>query len=146
MRILIVDDHALVRRGLRAILEMHPGWDLCGEASGGLEAITKAQELLPDIVIMDVSMPGTSGLEATREIVRAQPDIAVLIVTMHEASQLVAAAREAGASGYLLKSDTDAHLIEALTALSRRETYFPPAVSSPADPRPAGARDSTSRS
>jgi DNA-binding NarL/FixJ family response regulator len=124
-RVLIADDHTLVRRGLRAILESDPEWEVCGEASSGLEAVTKARELLPDVVIMDVSMPGTSGLEATRQIVQTQSGIAVLIVSVHESIQLVSAAREAGARGYLFKIDSDVHLIEALKALCRHETYFP---------------------
>ena len=127
MRVLIADDHGVVRRGLRALLDSLPQWEVCGEASGGLEAVAKANELLPDLVIMDISMPGTSGLEATRQILAAQPRVAVLIVTVHDSKQLVSAARDAGARGYVLKSGPEAHLLEALAALSRHETYSPSA-------------------
>jgi len=122
---LIADDHPLVRRGLRSLLEAHAEWEVCGEASSGPEAFGKAKELLPDIVVMDISMPGPSGLEATRQICEALPQTEVLIVTMHGSRELISAAREAGARGYLVKSDSVAHLIEALSAVRRHEPYFP---------------------
>ena len=124
-RVLIADDHTLVRRGMRAILEMHPDWEVCGEASSGPEAVGKAKELLPDVIIMDISMPGPSGLDATREIREVLPQTAVLIVSMHDSRELNLAAREAGARGYLSKSETDGRLIEALSAVCRGEPYFP---------------------
>jgi len=124
-RVLIADDHTLVRRGMRAILEMHPEWEVCGEASNGPEAVRKAKEMLPDVVIMDISMPGPSGLDATREIREALPQTGVLIVSMHDSRELISAARESGARGYLCKSETDVRLIEALSAVCRGEPYFP---------------------
>jgi two-component system, NarL family, response regulator NreC len=124
-RVLIADDHTLVRRGMRAILEMHPEWEVCGEASNGPEAVGKAKELLPDVIIMDISMPGPSGLDATREIREALPQTGVLIVSMHDSRELVLAAREAGARGYLSKSETDGRLIEALSTVCRGDFYFP---------------------
>jgi len=124
-RVLIADDHILVRRGMRAILEGHPEWEVCGEASSGPEAVGKAKELLPDVIIMDISMPGPSGLDATREIREVLPQMRVLIVSMHDSRELISAAREAGARGYLSKSETDGRLIEALSAVCRDEPYFP---------------------
>jgi DNA-binding NarL/FixJ family response regulator len=124
-RVLIADDHTLVRRGMRAILEMHPEWEVCGEASNGPEAVGKAKELVPDVIIMDISMPGPSGLDATREIREALPQTGVLIVSMHDSRELILAAREAGARGYLSKSETDGRLIEALSTVCRGEPYFP---------------------
>ena len=125
-RVLIADDHTLVRRGIRAILEMHQEWEVCGEASSGPEAVGKAKELLPDVIIMDISMPGPSGLDATREIREVLPQMGVLIVSMHDSRELIAAAREAGARGFLSKSETDGRLIEALNAVHRGGAYFPP--------------------
>ena len=124
-RVLIADDHILVRRGMRAILEIHPEWEVCGEASNSPEAVRKAKEMLPDVIIMDISMPGPSGLDATREIREALPQTGVLIVSMHDSRELVSAAREAGARGYLSKSETDGRLIEALSAVCRGDSYFP---------------------
>ena len=124
-RVLIADDHTLVRRGMRAILEMYPEWEVCGEASNGPEAVRKAKEMLPDVIIMDISMPGPSGLDATREIREALPQTGVLIVSMHDSRELILAAREAGARGYLSKSETDGRLIEALSTVCRGEPYFP---------------------
>ncbi|HMC83794.1 MAG TPA: response regulator transcription factor [Candidatus Polarisedimenticolia bacterium] len=122
---MITDDHPLVRRGLRAILEAHTEWEVCGEASSGPEALGKAKELRPDVVVMDISMPGPSGLETTRLIRDALPETEVLMVTMHNSRELVSAARAAGARGYLVKSDSVSHLIEALSAVCRHEPYFP---------------------
>jgi len=124
-RILITDDHALIRRGLRAMLAANPEWEVCGEASDGQEAILKAIQLQPDVVIMDISMPGLSGLRATQRIREALPQTEVLMLTMHESREMIRAAREAGARGYLVKSDADSHLIEAMRAVSRHEAYFP---------------------
>jgi len=125
VRLLIADDHPLVRRGLRSLLEAHTEWEVCGEASSGLEALGKAKELRPDVVVMDISMPGPSGLEVTRQIREALPQTEVLIVTMHNSRELISAARVAGALGYLVKSDTVGHLVDALNAVRRHEPYFP---------------------
>jgi DNA-binding NarL/FixJ family response regulator len=124
--ILIADDHALVRRGLRSMLAVHAEWEVCGEASDGWEAIELARELQPDVIIMDISMPGLGGLQATREIRAALPQTEVLILTMHESREMIQAAREVGALGYLVKSDPDSHhLIKALETVCRHEPYFP---------------------
>ncbi len=129
VRILIADEHDLVRRGLRAILETHPGWKVCGEAVTGQEAVEKTKRLRPDIVVMDISMPDLNGLEATRQIVRAVPKTEVLILTAQESQQLVREVLEAGAHGYVLKSDKEPALLAAVEALSRHETFFTSKVS-----------------
>jgi len=107
------------------MLAANPEWEVCGEASDGQEAILKAIQLQPDVVIMDISMPGLSGLRATQRIREALPQTEVLMLTMHESREMIRAAREAGARGYLVKSDADSHLIEAMRAVSRHEAYFP---------------------
>src|SRR5215471_9222143 len=113
-RVLIVDDHILVRRGLRAILETHAEWEVCGEAANGQEAIQKAVELQPDLIMMDITMPGLSGLQATRQVRELLPQTEVLILTMHESREIMRAAQEAGARGFVVKSDPDNRLIEAV--------------------------------
>ncbi|HEV8376034.1 MAG TPA: response regulator transcription factor [Candidatus Polarisedimenticolia bacterium] len=125
MRVLITDDHPLVRRGLRAMLAEHPEWELCGEASNGQEAVQKAVELRPHVVIMDISMPGLSGLQATRQIREVLPDTEVLILTLHESREMIQAAKAAGARGFLVKSDPDHQLIKALETVCRHEPFFP---------------------
>jgi DNA-binding NarL/FixJ family response regulator len=107
------------------MLSEHPEWELCGEASNGQEAIQKAVELRPDVVIMDISMPGLSGLQATRQIREALPDTEVLILTLHESREMIQAARAAGARGFLVKSDPDHQLINALETVCRHEPFFP---------------------
>jgi DNA-binding NarL/FixJ family response regulator len=124
-RILITDDHALVRRGLRALLAADPGWEVCGEASNGQEAVQIAMDSQPDVVIMDISMPGLSGLQATRQIREALPHTEVLMLTFHDSREMIRAAREAGARGYIVKTEADRHLIEAMRAVCRHESYFP---------------------
>ena len=124
-RVLITDDHPLVRRGLRVLLSAHPEWELCGEASNGGEAIQKAAELQPDVIIMDISMPGLSGLQATREIRALLPQTEVLILTLFESNEIVEVAQAAGALGYLVKTDPDHQLITALETVCRHEPFFP---------------------
>jgi DNA-binding NarL/FixJ family response regulator len=124
-RILITDDHALVRRGLRAMLAAHSEWEVCGEASDGQEAVQKAMELKPDVVLMDISMPELNGLQATRQIREVLPQTEVLMLTMHDSHEIIRAARAVGARGYLVKSDSESHLIEAIRAVCRHEPYFP---------------------
>jgi DNA-binding NarL/FixJ family response regulator len=100
LHILIVDDHEVVRRGLRALVETHSGWEVCGEATTGREAVEKARKLSPHVVVMDIGMPELNGLEATRQILKAAPRTGVLILTMHESEQLVREVLRAGAEGY----------------------------------------------
>lgn len=124
LRILIVDDQSLVRRALRLLLESHPGWRVCGEASDGLEAIDRTRELHPDVVVMDLSMPNMSGLEATREIHASFPETQILILTLHYFPQLAKTVQRAGAQGCVLKSDSSRYLIPAVSSLSKSQPFF----------------------
>src|SRR5438445_12349791 len=107
VRILIVDDHAVVRRGIRSLLESHAGWEVIGEATTGRAAVEQCRQLRPDIVVMDLSLPDLNGLEATRQILKEQPNTEVLVLTMHHSEELARDVLEAGARGYVLKSDAD---------------------------------------
>jgi len=124
LRILIVDDQALVRRAVRLMLESHAGWKVCGEAADGIEAIDRTRELHPDIVIMDLSMPKMDGLEATREIHASFPETQILILTLHHFPNLVKAVQHAGAQGCVLKSDSNRYLIPAVSSLSKSQPFF----------------------
>jgi len=128
LRILIVDDHEVVRRGLRALVEPHPDWEVCGEAVTGREAVEKTKKLKPEVVVMDITMPELNGLEATRQIMKIAPETGVLILTVHESEQLVRAVLEAGAQGYVLKSDAGRDLVAAVEALSQHKVFFTSSV------------------
>jgi DNA-binding NarL/FixJ family response regulator len=123
-RILLADDHELVRRGLRTLLESQPGWEVCGEASDGRAAVEMTRRLQPDIVVMDVSMPELNGFEATRQILAKQPGVEVLALSMHESQQMVNELLEAGARGYVLKSDAGSDLVAAVEALRNHGCFF----------------------
>ncbi|HKS09887.1 MAG TPA: response regulator transcription factor [Pyrinomonadaceae bacterium] len=129
VRILVADDHDVVRRGLREQLSAHDGWEICGEASNGREAVQMAMKLSPDVAVIDLSMPELNGLEATRQIRRELPRTEVLIFTMHETEQLIREVLSAGARGYVLKSDAGRHLTSAVEALSHRRPFFTAKVS-----------------
>ncbi len=129
-RILLADDHEVVRRGLCALLRAKPEWEVCGEASNGREAVEKAIKLNPDAVILDVGMPNLNGLEATRQIVKAKPQIRILILTLHDSDQLVQEVLNAGARGFLLKTDAARDLVTAIEALRNNKIYFTPKVAS----------------
>ena len=124
VRVLLADDHDVLRRGLRQLIEEQPGWEVCAEAVDGRQAVALAKEHKPDIAIIDISMPELNGLEATRQIKKALPRIEVLIFTMHEDEQLVRDVLAAGAKGYLLKTDASRHIIAAVDALSRHRPFF----------------------
>ncbi len=124
LRILIADDHDLMRRGLKALVESHPGWQVCDEAQTGREAIEKAAQLTPDVVILDISMPELNGLEAARSIRKASPNTEILILSMHYSDQLIRDILKAGVHGYILKSDSDRDLISALEKLANHKTFF----------------------
>jgi len=124
VKIIIADDHAVVREGVRRILETRPDWEICAEAENGLEAVRLAEELNPDVVIMDVSMPAMNGIEATREIVRRKANIAVLIFTMHESAHVTATATNVGARGLVSKSDATEDLVRALESVLSGGTFF----------------------
>lgn len=124
LRILIADDHDIIRRGLRQLLMAKPGWEICGEAKTGREALTLAEQLKPDIIVMDISMPELNGLEAARQLQKNSPQIGILILTMYFTDQLVREVIDCGARGYILKSDADKELVNAVEALANRRTYF----------------------
>lgn len=128
-KVLIVDDHASLRRGLRALLETYPGWECCAEAADGEEAIRAAADVKPDVIIMDVSMPGIGGLEATKVIHEAFPTIRILLLTLHKSNELLRAGLAAGAVGYVLKVDGEDELIRALETANRGEIYVTRAIS-----------------
>jgi DNA-binding NarL/FixJ family response regulator len=129
VRILIADDHEVARRGIRALLENHPGWEVCGEAKDGRETVELASSLNPDIVLLDIAMPNLNGLEAARQILAASPEVAILILTMHDSDQVVREVLRAGARGFLLKSDAGRDLVAAVEALQLQRTFFTTRVS-----------------
>jgi DNA-binding NarL/FixJ family response regulator len=124
LRILVADDHEVVRRGVCALLEAHPDWRICAEAAEGREAVEKATLLRPDVVILDVGMPGLNGLEAARRIREASPPSEVLILTMHESEQIIREVVTVGARGYVLKSDAGRDLVKAVEAISQHKPFF----------------------
>lgn len=118
-RVLIVDDHEIFRRGLRALLEPSSEWQICGEAVDGIDAIEQCKSLQPDIVVLDVSMPRLNGLEAARLIVKQQPEPRIVIITQHDSPQIRSAALEAGAQAFITKSAVGSELVSALRNLIR---------------------------
>ena len=129
VRILIADDHHVVRTGLRALLESKAGWQVCAEATNGREAVEQAGQLKPDVAVLDIGMPLLNGVEATRQIRKLSPQTEVLILTMHDSELLVQEVLEAGAHGYILKDDADRNLIAAVDALRRHKPFLSPRVS-----------------
>lgn len=128
VRLLVADDHEIVRRGLRALLEAEPGWEVAAEAVNGRDAIDKAKEVKPDVAILDISMPLLNGLEAARQIVKSIAQTKVLVLTVHDSDPLIQQVLEAGARGYMLKSDAGRDLVTAVDALRRNKTFFTPKV------------------
>ncbi len=124
LRVLVADDHSVVRAGLRSLIESRPGWQVCAEAANGREAVDKAAKLKPDIAVLDVSMPVLNGVEATRQLRKHSPETEVLILTMHDADQMVQQLVEAGCRGYILKDDADRNLLAALDSLRRHKPFF----------------------
>jgi DNA-binding NarL/FixJ family response regulator len=147
VRILIADDHPIVRRGLRTLLETKRGWKICGEVGNGREAVARAKALKPDVAILDIGMPGLNGVEVTRQIRKVSPKTEILILSAHGSEKLVREVVDAGARGYLVKDDADDNLVTAVDALRRHRTYFTPSIAAwVARDRPdAGAKTPRSR-
>ena len=127
-RLLIVDDHAFIRRGVQAILQSFPEWELCGEAGDGEEAVRLAEALKPEVILMDVTMPGLNGIEATRVIRKSQPKIKIVLLTLHESTEILRNGFRAGATGYLLKADAEQELLKALRIVVADGSYISPKI------------------
>lgn len=152
LQLLLADDHEVVRQGLRSMLESQRDCKVVGEASDGRQAVSMTKELNPDVVILDIGMPSLNGLEATRQILKMRPQTKVLILTMHESDSVIREVLDAGARGYLLKTDAGRDLVSAVESLRRNKTFFTSRVSQmildgflkgdtrPHDTAPAGAR------
>ena len=152
LRILLADDHEIVRRGTRALIEQNSEWEVCGEAGDGRTAVALAEKLQPHIAVLDLGMPELNGLEAARQIKRALPACEILVFTGEEDDQLIHDVFAAGARSYILKSDISAHLVAAIEALSQHKHYFTTKISEVVFARyldgknaVAGGRDLTAR-
>jgi DNA-binding NarL/FixJ family response regulator len=151
IRILVADDHEVVRRGVCALLKSQNGWEVCGEVSDGRQAMKEVSTLNPDVVILDIGMPNLNGLDATRQILKKHPNTKILILTLHGSREVVRAVLRSGARGLLLKSDAAGNLVPAVTALQQGETYFAPKLAEIADlasddgPNPPGISQLTTR-
>ena len=124
LRLLVADDHEIVRKGLRSLLEAQPGWQVTAEASDGREAVVKAKELKPDVTVLDIGMPSLNGLEATRQMLKNDSRAKILILTMHESDPLIRDVLDAGARGYVLKTDASRDLVTAVNAVRSNKTFF----------------------
>jgi len=143
LRILLADDHAIVRKGVRDVVEAHAGWEICGEASDGQMALEIALREAPDVAVLDVSLPSLDGIELTHRLKSVLPSVRVLLFTMHDDDDTVGAGLAAGASGYVLKTDSERHLEEAIAALAANQTYFSSSVAELARDGTASARGHT---
>jgi DNA-binding NarL/FixJ family response regulator len=126
LRILVADDHALMRRGIKTLVNSHAGWKICGEAVTGREAVTKADQLRPDIVILDISMPDLNGIDAAKRIRRILPETEILMLSVHYSDQLILEILKAGVRGYIVKSDSDRDLVIAVETLANHKPFFTP--------------------
>jgi DNA-binding NarL/FixJ family response regulator len=125
LRILIADDHVAVRKGVCAILSSRLDLEVCGEAENGKEAVEKAKQLRPDLIILDVTMPVMSGFDAAREIAKILPEIPILMLSMHDSRQLAEEARKIGVKGYVAKTQAVETLLQAVDALLGKQTFYP---------------------
>ncbi len=149
IRVLLVDDHAVVRKGLRALLEREPGVEVVGEAESGEQAVRLRESLRPDVILMDLEMPGIGGIEATRQITQREPETKIVILTSHAAEEDVFPALKAGAQGYLLKHSAPEDVLRAIHQAYRGETVLHPTIARmvlqelqrPAQPRQARTTD-----
>jgi len=128
LKVLLVDDHALVRRGFRRMLEDEPSFQVVGEASDGLEAVQLAEQLRPEVIVMDCALPQINGIEASRRILARQPEVAILMLSMHSEDTLVRQAMEAGAKGYVLKNAMDLDLVSAIKKVAEGKTVLDPQI------------------
>jgi DNA-binding NarL/FixJ family response regulator len=126
--LLVADDHEIVRRGIRVLIQEQPGWQIAAEATDGRDAVTKATEFQPDVAILDITMPSLNGIDAAMQIAKLSPRTKVLILTIHESEQLSRKALDAGARGYILKTDAAFDLITAVSSLMSNKTFFTPKV------------------
>ncbi len=124
LRILLADDHEIVRHGLRRLLEAQPGWQICAEAESGRQAVEEARRVRPDVAVLDYSMPEQNGVEAARQILKALPETEIVLLTMHDSEQFLREAMEAGVRAYVLKSDTMSELVAAVRALGAHERFL----------------------
>jgi DNA-binding NarL/FixJ family response regulator len=124
LRLLVADDHEIVRKGLRTLLEAQPGWQVAAEACDGREAVEKAKQLKPDVTVLDIGMPGLNGLEAARQMLKNDSRSRILILTMHQSDPLIQEVLDAGARGYVLKSDATRDLVSAVNAVRNNKTFF----------------------
>ncbi|HKT60633.1 MAG TPA: response regulator transcription factor [Gemmatimonadales bacterium] len=124
LRIMIVDDYEVVRRGIRTLLEAEPGWEVCAEAGTGPEAVDAAARLKPDLVVLDLSLPELHGLEVTRRILQGRPETEILVLTMHASEELIRQVLRAGAHGYVLKSDAGDQLVTAVRSLQHHRPFL----------------------
>ena len=129
LRVMIADDHEIVRRGVRDIVEAHSGWEVCGEASNGHDVLAMALAQHPNVVVLDVSLPGLNGIAVTRQLRQASPETEVLLFTMHDDDETVSGGLAAGARGYLLKTEGDEQLVSAIAALGAHRPFFSAVVS-----------------
>lgn len=129
LRILIADDHEIVRKGVRDLIEAHPGWEVCGQASDGQQAMEIALREKPDVAVLDISLPVLSGLVVTRRLRQECSGVKVLLFTMHDDDETVTGGLAAGARGYILKADSEHHLEAAISALGANRPYVSPALS-----------------
>ncbi len=128
IKILLVDDHAIMRDGIRALLSLYDDIEIVGEASEGTEAIEKTQELMPDVVVMDIAMPGMDGLEATRRIKKNNPEVKILVLTQHDNREYILSAIKAGTAGYIPKKALGSELVSAIRAVCKGESFLYPSA------------------